>query len=91
MAMNLTKHNSNAWDKKVEEGAAYTKFVGKEVIEKSKAGEWEITVTTKRVVPKSWFPSSLKGLKVLCLASGGGQQSNNRIWTYIGRSDPRAN
>lgn len=72
--MNLIKHNSKAWDKKVEEGATYTKFVSKEIIEKSKVGEWEITVTTKKAVPKNWFPLPLKGLKVLCLASGGGQQ-----------------
>lgn len=74
MNVNLIKHNSNAWDEKVENGATYTKSVSKEIIEKSKAGEWEISVTTKRTVPKSWFPTSLKELKVLCLASGGGQQ-----------------
>ncbi len=73
--MDTTQHNSNAWDKKVEEGAAYTKPVSSDVIEKSKAGEWEITVTTEKLVPRNWFPASLKGLKILCLASGGGQQA----------------
>ncbi len=72
--MNTVKQNSNAWDKKVEEGSTYTKEVSKEIIEKSKIGEWNITVTAGKPVPKSWFPSSLKGLKILCLASGGGQQ-----------------
>ncbi|MEH7443970.1 class I SAM-dependent methyltransferase [Bacillus sp. JJ1122] len=72
--MNIVKQNSLAWDKKVEEAAVYTKAVSREMIEKSRAGDWEITVTTSKPVPRNWFPASLKGLKVLCLASGGGQQ-----------------
>lgn len=72
--MDAVKQNSLAWDKKVESEAVYTKAVSREVIEKSKAGEWEITVTAGKPVPRSWFPQSLAGLKVLCLASGGGQQ-----------------
>ncbi|EEK78494.1 class I SAM-dependent methyltransferase [Bacillus cereus] len=73
--MDTTQQNSNAWDKKVEEGSRYTQFVSSEVIEKSKLGEWEITVTTEKSVPREWFPTSLEGLKILCLASGGGQQA----------------
>ncbi|WP_312505631.1 class I SAM-dependent methyltransferase, partial [Bacillus luti] len=73
--MDTTQQNSNAWDKKVEEGSRYTQFVSSEVIEKSKSGEWEITVTTEKSVPRDWFPKSLEGLKILCLASGGGQQA----------------
>ncbi|MDY0395671.1 class I SAM-dependent methyltransferase [Virgibacillus halophilus] len=72
--MEVTQHNSKAWDKKVEEESRYTQSVSREVIEKSKSGEWEITVTTEKSVPKDWFPHSLSGLKILCLASGGGQQ-----------------
>ena len=73
--MDTTQRNSNAWDKKVEEGSRYTQPVSSEVIEKSKSGEWEITVTTEKSVPRNWFPKSLEGLKILCLASGGGQQA----------------
>lgn len=72
--MDITKHNSSAWNRKVETGGNYTRPVSKEEIEKSKAGEWAITVTTTRPVPRSWFPESLEGAKILCLASGGGQQ-----------------
>jgi ubiquinone/menaquinone biosynthesis C-methylase UbiE len=72
--MNTTTHNGKAWDKKVEDGAVYTKPVSKELIEKSRAGDWNITVTTEKSVPRNWFPDSLEGVKVLCLASGGGQQ-----------------
>ncbi|RCW77309.1 class I SAM-dependent methyltransferase [Saliterribacillus persicus] len=72
--MNTSKQNSIAWDKKVEEGSRYTQSVSAEIINKSKAGDWEITVTTEKSVPRDWFPKNLKGVKILCLASGGGQQ-----------------
>ena len=72
---NKTKQNSHAWDKKVEEGSRYTQSVSRDVIEKSKAGDWKITVTTEKSVPRNWFPDSVAGLKILCLASGGGQQA----------------
>ncbi|MBY0096866.1 class I SAM-dependent methyltransferase [Mesobacillus maritimus] len=72
--MDTMNHNQKAWDKKVENGSAYTKAASKEIIEKSMLGDLQITVTTKRLVPRNWLPASLDGLKVLCLASGGGQQ-----------------
>lgn len=46
-----------------------------EIIKKSKAGEWDITVTTEKAVPRNWFPEDLTGIRILCLASGGGQQA----------------
>ena len=72
--MDTTKQNSEAWDQKVEEGSRWTKMVSSEEIQKSKNGEWSICVTTEKVVPRHWLPSSMKGVKILCLASGGGQQ-----------------
>ncbi|WP_409250894.1 class I SAM-dependent methyltransferase [Bacillus sp. SCS-153A] len=72
--MDTRNQNRNAWNKKVEEGAVYTKAVSEEIISRSKTGDWEITVTTTKPVPRSWFPESLHNKKVLCLASGGGQQ-----------------
>jgi ubiquinone/menaquinone biosynthesis C-methylase UbiE len=72
--MDTMNQNRRAWDKKVENESKYTKAVSKEIIEKSRLGDWQITVTTERFVPRNWFPASVGGLKVLCLASGGGQQ-----------------
>jgi ubiquinone/menaquinone biosynthesis C-methylase UbiE len=72
--MDVLKQNSIAWDKKVEDGGNYTRPVSSETIEKSRAGDFEIGVTAGRMVPRHWFPKILSGLKVLCLASGGGQQ-----------------
>ncbi len=74
MVMNTSEYNSKVWDKKVQEGVVYTKPVNHELINESKRGNWEITVTTQRAVPRQWFPQSLSGMNVLCLASGGGQQ-----------------
>ncbi|MCY8922486.1 class I SAM-dependent methyltransferase [Bacillus atrophaeus] len=69
----LVTHNSKAWDNKVESGNEWTVAVEKRIIEKAKNGEWDIRLTPTKDVPKEWFPS-VKGLKVLCLAAGGGQQ-----------------
>ncbi|MFG6494677.1 class I SAM-dependent methyltransferase [Fictibacillus sp. UD] len=73
--MDVIKQNSQAWDKKVENGAVYTKCVSEEVIQQSRTGDWQISVTTEKSVPKNWFPNELEGVKILCLASGGGQQA----------------
>ncbi|TGB04401.1 class I SAM-dependent methyltransferase [Halobacillus salinus] len=69
-----TEHNGYAWDQKVEEGSAYTNPIETGVIKQAKEGDWQIGVTAERQVPRDWFPSSLEGKKILCLASGGGQQ-----------------
>lgn len=72
--MDTRMQNRKAWDQKVEEGSPYTKPVSQEAIEKSKDGEWEISVTTEKKVPRHWFPESMQELNILCLAAGGGQQ-----------------
>ncbi|MCF6136492.1 class I SAM-dependent methyltransferase [Pseudalkalibacillus berkeleyi] len=72
--MTVINQNRKAWNKKVEDGVVYTKAVSKELIDRCKTGEWEIGVTAGKPVPRNWFPESLEGMKVLCLASGGGQQ-----------------
>ncbi|RKQ34741.1 class I SAM-dependent methyltransferase [Oceanobacillus halophilus] len=72
--MDTIKHNQDAWDKKVEAGARYTKPVSTEIIEKGRQGDWGISVTTEKAVPRDWFPKDMNGLRILCLASGGGQQ-----------------
>ncbi|KUP39595.1 SAM-dependent methyltransferase [Bacillus halotolerans] len=70
----LVDHNSKAWDQKVETGNEWTVAVERHVIEQAKKGNWDIRLTPMKSVPKDWFPP-VKGLKVLCLASGGGQQA----------------
>ncbi|TMW72903.1 class I SAM-dependent methyltransferase [Alteribacter natronophilus] len=72
--MDYIEYNRRAWDKKVDQGVKYTRCVDSATIERARNDDWEITVTTDKPVPRDWFPESLKDQRVLCLASGGGQQ-----------------
>ena len=71
--MDILAHNRAAWDKQVESGNIWTVPVSAEAVAAARLGRWEIVLTPTKPVPKAWFPE-LKGLDVLCLASGGGQQ-----------------
>ena len=71
--MDIAGHNRKAWDREVRQGNPWTIPVSGNDIEDAKRGNWEVYLTETKPVPRSWFPN-LKGLEVLCLASGGGQQ-----------------
>jgi 2-polyprenyl-3-methyl-5-hydroxy-6-metoxy-1,4-benzoquinol methylase len=75
MPFDIRSYNRNAWDHQVETGNEWTLPVSAEVIAAARMGEWSIVLTPVKPIPKHWFPESLKGAKVLCLASGGGQQA----------------
>jgi 2-polyprenyl-3-methyl-5-hydroxy-6-metoxy-1,4-benzoquinol methylase len=70
----LISHNSAAWDKWVEEGDRWTTPVSAAEIAAAREGEWAIYLTEEKPTPRDWFPADLRGVDVLCLASGGGQQ-----------------
>jgi SAM-dependent methyltransferase len=72
--MDIIAHNRAAWDQEVEQGGEWTIPVSAETIAAARRGEWEIYLTESKPVPRAWFPADLNGVKVLCLASGGGQQ-----------------
>ncbi len=72
--MDLLKHNREAWDKEVDDKNEWTVPVDHETIEKARKGEFSVLLTPLISVPMSWF-GDIKGKKVLCLASGGGQQA----------------
>jgi SAM-dependent methyltransferase len=67
------EHNRRYWDREVEKGNVWTRPVSAEVIAAARRGDWHIVLTPTKPVPRSWFPP-LEGRRVLCLASGGGQQ-----------------
>jgi SAM-dependent methyltransferase len=73
--MDIRTYNREAWNQEVERRNEWTVPVSSEVIEAARRGEWSIVLTPTKPVPRSWFPETLKGLDVLCLASGGGQQA----------------
>jgi SAM-dependent methyltransferase len=66
--------NRAAWDRQVAAGNEWTVPVGPEVIAAARAGDWSVVLIGYEPVPGDWFPASLAGTEVLCLASGGGQQ-----------------
>ncbi len=67
-------HNRLAWDLQVDRGNEWSRPVSPEVIEDARAGRWSVVLIGYRPVDRSWFPADLSGCRVLCLASGGGQQ-----------------
>lgn len=71
---NIVAHNRDAWDQWVDEGDRWTTPVTAAEIAAARAGEWAIYLTEEKPVPRDWFPADLRGVDVLCLASGGGQQ-----------------
>ncbi|MGD8626165.1 MAG: class I SAM-dependent methyltransferase [Anaerolineae bacterium] len=67
------EYNRRAWDRQVEGGNRWTVPVGPEATAAAREGRWQIFLTPTRAVPRAWFPE-MEGCRVLCLASGGGQQ-----------------
>lgn len=67
-------HNRRAWDREVEGGNEWTKPVGPEVLARARRGDWSVVLIGYKPVPREWFPTDLRGLDLLALASGGGQQ-----------------
>lgn len=72
--IDVRAYNREKWDKQVEYGNPWTIPVSPEVIAAARRGEWFVLLTEQKPVPRSWFPSDLHGVDILCLASGGGQQ-----------------
>lgn len=72
--MDYFKENSLIWDKRSDSGDKWSQPVTSEEVERAKQGDWSIVLTTTKPVLESWFPKNIKGLKILCLAGGGGQQ-----------------
>ena len=67
-------HNRAAWDRQVARNDEWTRPVDPGVIARAREGDWSVVLIGYQPVPRDWFPASLHGIDVLCLASGGGQQ-----------------
>lgn len=72
--MNYKEINKNIWSEKVKSDDIWTLPVSQGEVLKARKGEWKIVLTPTKSVPRDWFPDDLANKKVLCLASGGGQQ-----------------
>jgi SAM-dependent methyltransferase len=71
--VDVREHNRIAWDVLAERGDRWTVPVSREAIDAAGRGHWEIVLTPNKPVPREWL--NVKGRRVLCLASGGGQQA----------------
>lgn len=71
--MDIINYNRLAWNNYVDKKVRWTIPVSEQELENAKNGTWNIVLTPKKPVPLDWFPD-LNGLKILGLASGGGQQ-----------------
>lgn len=71
--MDIIARNIRNWEEKVRQKHPWTVPVNDEVIDNARHGNWCIVLTAQKPVPAAWFPP-VKGKRILCLASGGGQQ-----------------
>ena len=71
--MDIIDYNKSAWNNYVDKKDRWTIPISKQELENVDKGIWSIVLTATKAVPHNWFPD-LKGLKILGLGSGGGQQ-----------------
>lgn len=72
--MEYIKENGKIWDERSENNDTWSIPVTSEMVKLAKEGNWSIVLTPTKPVPANWFPDKLDEKRVLCLASGGGQQ-----------------
>ncbi len=72
--MDVRDHNRRAWDREVERGNRWTVPVGRDAVNAARRGEVRVLLTPSVPVPREWL-HPLPGRRILCLASGGGQQA----------------
>lgn len=69
----IVRINAHAWDRWVDDSSEWSVPISHETYRQAQQGTWDVCLTSRKPVPKAWFPE-LKGAKVLGLACGGGQQ-----------------
>jgi ubiquinone/menaquinone biosynthesis C-methylase UbiE len=73
MKKDFVKINENTINKWIKEGWIWGIPIDHETYIQAKKGNFDVVLTPTKAVPKHWFPE-FKNLKILGLASGGGQQ-----------------
>jgi SAM-dependent methyltransferase len=71
--MDLLDHNRLAWNQEALKGNQWTIPVTKTEIEAARKGDYKLVLTPYKPVPAEWL-GDVWHKRVLCLASGGGQQ-----------------
>src|SRR5450759_908708 len=72
-ALNVRDYNRYAWNHQVDKKNKFTIPVDSKTVDSARKGEFSVLLTETKPVPKEWFPS-FRGLDLLGLACGGGQQ-----------------
>ncbi len=72
--MNYQEINAKTIDKWVENGWEWGIPITTKVYKAACNGDWGVYLTPTKIMPHDWFPKSIENLKILGLASGGGQQ-----------------
>ncbi|WP_163574985.1 class I SAM-dependent methyltransferase [Halomonas faecis] len=72
--MNILEHNRNAWNRESAEAGEWSRPVDSSIIQNAKDGRWTVILTPNKPVPSRWL-GELRDKRILCLASGGGQQA----------------
>lgn len=73
--MNINEINRIGWDKAAAgRENQWCEPVDADTIARARAGDWSLILTPTIPVPTDWF-GDVRGKRVLCLASGGGQQA----------------
>ena len=72
--VNPLQHNRRAWNGAALQGSVWSVPADGETIARARAGTWQVILTPRLPVPRAWF-GEVRGRRILCLASGGGQQA----------------
>jgi len=73
--MDVSAYNRAAWNEESKSGRSrWCQPVSSKEIRAAQDGNWSVILTPNKSVPSNWL-GDIKGKKVLCLASGGGQQA----------------
>ena len=74
-SIDILERSRADWNRESRTGAnRWTIPVDHATIERARAGDWSVVLTPTIPVPREWF-GEVRGRDVLCLASGGGQQT----------------
>ncbi|MDH1011935.1 class I SAM-dependent methyltransferase [Pseudomonas nicosulfuronedens] len=73
MPIDIFKHNQDAWDRQVRQQGPWSQPVGPQITAAARRGDWQVHLTPSPL-PPAWL-GDVSGQRILCLASGGGQQA----------------
>ncbi len=71
--IDFLSHNESAWNKQASQQNEWSRAVSSDVIAAAKTGQWAVHLTPKPL-DSTWL-GDVRGKRILCLASAGGQQA----------------